>query len=343
MNPVLVNRWRGSTIESRHRGAVSVVNASGHAVLTLGDVQQTVFPRSCIKFLQALTFVKSGAVEHYGLDNRHIALGCASHNGEPQHVNLVNEWLATLGLDMGALECGAELPIHQASAYNLMGEGYAPTRAHHNCSGKHLGMLSVCCHEDLGTENYRLYQHDVQRRWFSDLERFCSVQSVQLPWAYDGCGIPTLAMPLQRLALGMARFADPSKLPTEDQDAVKTVIDAITEHPYLVAGKDRLCTALMKRLAPRVVAKIGAEGCYAASIPERGLGIVMKLDDGNMQAVNVALGAVLSVLGELDSTQFEALEEYIAPQLTNSRGEPIGRMDASSEWQSAIVREQGLL
>jgi len=220
MNPVLVNRWRGSMIESRHRGAVAVVNAAGNAVLTLGDVQQTIFPRSSIKFLQALNFVKSGAVEHYGLDKRHIAMA-------------------------------AELPMHKASAYNLMGEGYAPTRAHHNCSGKHLGMLSTCCHEKLETKNYRLHQHVVQQRWIEDMERFCSIRTARLPWGYDGCGIPTLAMPLQRLALGMARFADPSSLPVGDQEAVSTILDAISEQPYYVAGTERLCTALMERLAPR--------------------------------------------------------------------------------------------
>ena len=343
MNPILVNRWRGSTIESRHRGSVAVVNATGHAVLTLGDVQQPVFPRSSIKFLQALNFVKSGAVEHYGLDNRHIALACASHNGEPTHVDLVNEWLSTLKLDVSYLECGAELPIHQASAYNLMGEGYAPTRAHHNCSGKHLGMLSTCCHEKLGTKNYRLYQHSVQQRWIKDMERFCSVRTEQLPWGYDGCGIPTLAMPLQRLALGMARFADPSELPREDQEAVSKITDAISEQPYYVAGKERLCTALMKQLAPRVVAKIGAEGVYAASIPERGLGIIIKLDDGHMPAVDVVLGAVLYVLGELDDSSFEALQEYVAPTMNNSRGEPVGRMEASSDWRSVTLKEDWLI
>jgi len=343
MNPILVNRWRGANIESRHRGAVAVVNAAGRTVFTLGDVLQPIFPRSCIKFLQALNFVKTGAVEHYGLDNRHIALACASHNGEPTHVDLVNDWLDTLKLDVNHLECGAELPMHQATAYELMSEGHSPTRAHHNCSGKHLGMLTTCCHESIDVKNYRQYHHEVQRRWFEDIERLCSVSSVQMPWASDGCGIPTLALSMQRLALGMARFADPFTLPIEDQDAIRKIIAAVTEHPYLVAGKERLCSALMAELAPRVVAKVGAEGCYAASIPERGLGVVIKLDDGNMRAVNVALGAVLTVLGEMDTAANDKLQRYVKPILTNSRGEEVGRLEASSEWRNVSVREEWLL
>jgi len=322
---------------------VAVVNAAGRTVLTLGDVQQPVFPRSSIKFLQSLNFVKSGALEHYNLDSRHVAMACASHNGEPDHVDIVNDWLSRLNLDLNDLECGAELPSHRATAFELMGDGKAPTRAHHNCSGKHLGMLSTCCHKELGTKNYRLYQHDVQRRWFEDMERFCSVRATSLPWGYDGCGIPSIAMPLHRLALGMARFADPSNLPAEDQDAVEIIGKAVTEHSYLIAGKERLCTALAQQLAPRVLAKVGADGVYAASIPERGLGVVVKVDDGSMKAVNVVLGAVLHLLGEIDEASHEALQRYIAPTLTNSRGEAIGRMEASSEWGTATIREDWLL
>lgn len=343
MNPILVNRWRGATIESRHRGSVAVVNAAGRAVLTLGDVQQPIYPRSSIKYLQALNFVKSGAVEHYGLDGRHIALACASHNGEPVHVDLINEWLDVLGLDKGHLECGAEMPMHQATAYNLMGEGLAPTRAHHNCSGKHLGMLSTCSHAALEVQGYRLHQHPAQQRWIEDLERLCSVRSLQLPWGYDGCGIPTVALPLQRLAYGMARFADPQDLPGEDLDAIETIKNALTEHAYWVAGKDRLCTALMKRLAPRVLVKIGAEGVYTACLPERGLGIAIKIDDGSMPCVNVVLGAVLTVLGELDEPDADALAEYITPVVRNSRGEDVGKVEPSSEWRSISLQQESLL
>jgi len=148
---------------------------------------------------------------------------------------------------------------------------------------------------------------------------------------------------LQRLALGMARFADPSSLPVGDQEAVSTILDAISEQPYYVAGTERLCTALMERLAPRVVAKIGAEGVYAASVPERGLGIVVKLDDGHMPSVNVVLGAVLFALGELDDESYEALREYVAPEVNNSRGEPVGLVEASSEWRSITLKEDRLL
>ena len=332
MNPVLVNVWRGNAIESRHRGAVAVVESGGRLALALGDVQRAVFPRSAIKFLQAIPFVESGAVEHYGLDDRHIALACASHNGEPVHETLVTDWLEHIGCSYDDLECGAELPMHQGTQFELMQAGRGPERTHHNCSGKHLGMLSTCRHRDEAVRNYRLYNHQAQRRWFEVVEAMSNTRVMQSAWGYDGCGIPTLALPLQRIALAMARFGDGANASPARAAVFERIRDAVTAEPYLVAGKERLCTALMEQLAPQVLVKVGAQGVYTAVVPEQGIGIALKIDDGNEMAARVALGAVLQATGAVDTTTAQALEDYLAPSLTNSRGEVIGRAEPSSEW-----------
>lgn len=332
MNPVLVNRWRGNAIESRHRGAVSVLEASGRSVFALGEIEQSVFPRSAIKFLQAIPFVESGAVDALGLDDRHIALACASHNGEPLHADLASDWLERIRCDQDDLECGATLPMHQATQFELMNEGHGPQRVHHNCSGKHLGMLSTCRHLDEQTRNYRLYNHSAQRRWFDVIEALGNTRVAQLPWGYDGCAIPSLALPLQRIALAMARFGDVSRFEGARREAIERIIGAITEHPYLVAGKERLCTDFMQRLAPGILVKVGAEGVYTAVIPEHGLGVAVKIEDGHDGAARVALGAVLTRLGFIDRDDHKALAEYFTPTITNSRGEAIGRIEPSSDW-----------
>ena len=332
MNPVLVNRWRGNAIESRHRGAVAVVDAEGRLVLSLGDVQRGVFPRSAIKFLQAIPFVESGAVERFGLDERHVALACASHNGEPIHAGLARDWLERIGLDQEHLECGAELPMHRATQFELMSEGRGPQRVHHNCSGKHLGLLSVCLAAGEETRDYRRYGHAAQRRWFDVLESVGGTRVMQLPWGYDGCAIPTLALPLQRTALVTARFGQAARFEGARREAIETIHAAITANPYLVAGKERLCTDLMTRLAPRLLVKVGAEGVYAACATEHGLGIALKIDDGSDVAARVALGAVLARLGLLDGDDLAALGEDVLPERTNSRGESVGRAEPSSVW-----------
>src|SRR5918995_6604054 len=138
-NPVLVEAWRGTLAESRHRGAVAVADADGAAVLTLGDVERPIYPRSAIKALQALTLVEAGAADRFGLGEEELALACASHGGEPGHVAAAARMLAAPGLDAGALECGAHWPLHQPSAQALARSGATATAIHNNCSGKHAG------------------------------------------------------------------------------------------------------------------------------------------------------------------------------------------------------------
>ena len=332
MNPALVNIWRGNAIESRHRGAVSVVESSGRLVFALGDVQHQVFPRSAIKFIQAIPLLESGAADHFSLTSQHIALACASHNGETVHVGLAEQWLERINCGEDDLECGAHLPMHQATQFELMAQGRGPQRVHNNCSGKHLGFLSTCRYLGEQVQNYRLYNHPAQQRWFEVLEGMSSSRVVQLPWGYDGCGIPTLALPLQRIALAMARFGDMANANSHRRAAIERIQTAITEHAYLVAGKERLCTALMEALAPKVLVKVGAEGFYVASLPELGLGIAIKMEDGHERGARVALGAVLSKLGVLDGDLALQLGEYIAPSITNTRGEVVGRAEPSSAW-----------
>lgn len=337
MNPVLVNQWRGNAIECRYRGAVCVVEASGKVFSTFGDVQRPVFPRSAIKFIQAIPFVESGAIDAYELDDRHIALSCASHNGEPIHAGLANDWLEKIGCSHDDLECGAELPMHQGTQFELMTQGRGPQRVHHNCSGKHLGFLSTCKVHNDQIHNYRLYNHAAQKRWFDIMEGLSNTRITQLAWGYDGCAVPTIAMPLQRIALALARFGDVSHFGGERRDAVERIHAALAAHPYMVAGKERLCTALMEQLAPSILIKVGAAGVYTAVIPEHRLGIALKIDDGSDAAARVALGAVLNMLGVLPSGQAHTLGEYFMPTLTNSRGESIGRIEPSSEWETATA------
>lgn len=342
MNPVLVNLWRGNAIESRHRGSVAVVRSDGQLVMSMGDVLHPTFPRSAIKFLQAIPFVESGAIEHYSLNDAHVALSCASHNGESVHVEMVSDWLKQIGCDAENLECGADMPMHEATKYELLAQGEGPTRIHHNCSGKHLGLLSTCLHHGEEIKNYRLYSHSANRRWFDVLESMSGARVMQLPWGYDGCGIPCLALPLQRVALAMARFADAAGQSAARTAAITRIQSAVSAHSYLVAGKDRLCTELMQLLAPKVLVKVGAEGCYTACIPEQGLGVALKMDDGHDRGARVALGAVLQTLGVIDANIVVELEEYLKPELTNSRGEPVGRAQSSSEWESVSIKEQQL-
>ena len=330
-NPVLVNRWRGGSVEGRHRGFVAVCNAAGEEILTIGDIDRIHFPRSAIKFIQAIPLVESGAIEHFGLDSRHIALACASHNGEYIHTNLVINWLESIKLEESDLECGAELPLYPEARFELVRSGKAPRRYHHNCSGKHTGILTTIKYLGEQTTDYRLFHHPSQQRWVSVLRELSATDISSLPYGYDGCAMPALAMPGRMLATVMARFGNPVGLTQQRKYAMQSILQAVTDEPYLVAGADRLCSALMSETGRPVLVKTGADGCYVAILTHQGYGISLKIDDGNKEAAEVLLGAVLKHLQAITNEQYDSLGDYFKPDITNSRGDVVGHFEIAGE------------
>jgi L-asparaginase II len=153
-NPVLVEVLRGDLFESRHEGSVAVFDAAGKPVLAIGDIEQPVFPRSAVKAIQALPLVESGAADHYGFGDRELALACASHSGEPEHVALATGMLAKASLEGSALECGAHWPSSQEATVALARSGRMPSALHNNCSGKHSGFLCACRHLRINHPGY---------------------------------------------------------------------------------------------------------------------------------------------------------------------------------------------
>ena len=170
LNPVLVEVTRGNLVESRHSGAVAVVDADGATVLELGDVAAPIFPRSAIKALQALVLVESGGPDRYGFGDEELALACASHGGEPGHVAGVERMLRAVGLDASALACGTHWPLHQPSGQALARAGGMASALHNNCSGKHAGFVCAACAMGTGAGGYVEAAHPVQREVKAALE-----------------------------------------------------------------------------------------------------------------------------------------------------------------------------
>jgi L-asparaginase II len=295
-----------------------------------GDIDREVFPRSAIKPLQALALVESGAAERFAVSERELAVACASHSGEPEHVALVRAWLARLALDPAALECGAHPPLHGPSAQRLAAAGRAPERVHNNCSGKHAGMLTLARHLDAPLAGYSRAEHPVQRLIAEILRDMAGLAALPAP-AIDGCGVPTWPIPLGRLAGALARFACPAALPAGRAEACARVQAAMLAHPQLVAGTDRACAEIMSA-ARDVLVKTGAEGVYAACLPRRRLGVVLKVEDGAGRAAPVALLALLRALGALDAGAAATLAGRMQPELRNHAGVVVGRIEPAVGW-----------
>lgn len=330
VNPVLVETLRGDVIENRHRGAIAVCDAQGRLLHSWGNVEALVYPRSAVKLLQALPLVESGAADHYRLDDSELALACSSHGAEPRHTDTVERWLGRIDLDAESLECGPHAPNHQATADAMLAQHLAYGRQHNNCSGKHSGMLTICRYLGDATQGYIEREHPAQQRWFDSLGQMADTDLRQLPWSYDGCGIPVIAMPLSSIATAFARIAAPDDLPAARCRAIERLAEAIAADPFMVAGSDRLCTRVIQQSGRRTLVKTGADGVYTAALQEKGLGVALKIDDGNGEAAQVAILSILRYLGGLHSDELQQLDDCCRKAIVNTRGVTTGYRQAVS-------------
>ena len=324
INPVLVEVSRGFRVESAHRGAVAVVDADGAAVLALGDTATPVYARSAVKPVQALPMVESGAADRYGFGDREIALACASHGGEPAHVAGVTEMLKRLGLDAGALECGAHWPSHRPSAEALIRTGATASPLHNNCSGKHTGFLCLSCSLDVAHPGYVASRPSGPAEVKAALESLTGASLSEDVCATDGCSVPTWAVPLDALALAFARFATGQGLAPARKKAAARICAACAAEPYYVAGTGRFCTAAMEMFGSQLLVKTGAEGVFCAALPAQGLGIALKCDDGSARAAEVMMASAITRLLPPDAAQRAALERFVRPRLRNWNGIEVG-------------------
>lgn len=337
MSELVIEQLRGPAVESRHRVSAAVVDSEGRLLAYSGYPHLVTFMRSAAKPFQALPLIEDGAAERFAVSSEEIALACASHNSEPHQVELVQAFLQRIGATEADLACGphrplsAELALVDADGATSAGGGSVAGQSVErvprsplasNCSGKHTAMLAVAKHAGWPTAGYHLSDHPVQQRCRSSVARWAEVPESSLAEAVDGCGVVTFALPLSRMALAYARLAASS------EPAALAVTRAMIAHPELVAGKGRLCTALMQRYPGRVLAKIGAEGVYGAALLDRGIGIALKVEDGHNWSAVVALLVVLETLG-LDPPPRENLAQFARIPLRNTRGEIVGSLQPS--------------
>ena len=289
----LVALRRGALVESVHRGRVTVSDPEGGIVEALGDPEGYVYARSSAKPFQALPLVLSGAAETFGLTSEELAVACASHNGEAQHLSAVRSILGKVGLSEKDLQNGAHPPLYAPAAMKLVRQGEEPGLVHGNCSGKHAGMLAVCVHEGWATNGYRNPDHPLQSWILEIMGRVCGVETDEILLGGDGCGVPSFGMPLRSIATGFARLATGS-LPGDLAAAAERVRGAMREHPYMVGGTERFDTAVMGGTG--LVCKSGAEIVFGAGSPD-GWGLALKVSDGGARALRPAALAALSRRG----------------------------------------------
>jgi L-asparaginase II len=314
----LVETTRGPFVESRHCGHAVIARASGEIVETWGDPAKIVLPRSSAKMLQALPLLESGAGAH--LSTEQLALACASHSAEEMHVTRVASWLADLGLDEHALCCGPKPSLDEERRHQMIRDGQPYTRLHSDCSGKHAGFLTLTKH--LGADaHYVDPDHPVQRAVKSTIEEMAGEDSPG--FGIDGCAAPNFAVTLKGMATAMARFATMGRASSSRDKACVALREAMMRHPELVSGSRRSCNDLMRAAKGRAAVKSGAEGFYVAILPEAGLGIALKIEDGASRASGAAMAALLIRLGAIEADA-AGMTAYLDAPVLNFNKQRVG-------------------
>ncbi|OQY30589.1 MAG: hypothetical protein B6I38_07170 [Anaerolineaceae bacterium 4572_5.1] len=315
----ILNLTRGTTVESLHYGAATVVDSSGRLLASVGNPYLVTFLRSAAKPFQLLPFIERGGARRFGLLPREISQMCASHAGADMHAEAVRGILTKIGINESYLQCGVHPPIDKATAERLLLEGKEPTPIRHNCSGKHTGMLAHAKMRDMPLETYLDTEHPLQKEILTVFAEMCAIPSAEIRLGIDGCSAPNFAIPLYNAALGFARLCDPHDLSENRAQACETITSAMMTHPEMVSGYGRFDTRLMQVGGGKIIVKGGAEGyqCVglmpgATGASSPGVGIALKISDGDAKG-RVRPAVILEILrqlGVLNEAQMADLAEF---------------------------------
>ena len=328
---------RGDTVESIHHAAVAIVDVSGRLIASLGNPQVVTYMRSTAKPLQSLPLLESGAPAQFNLSEKEIALVCASHTGTDMHVRVAQGILKKIGLSESDLKCGTHPPFDRAKADELVRSGQEPTPIRHNCSGKHAGMLAYARHMNYPVGSYLEMSSPVQKEIISAVTEMTGVTPSM---GVDGCSAPNFALPLQAAAWAYAKLANPASLPPERAAACGTAVQAMINHPELVAGEGRFDTHVMRAGRGQLVSKGGAEGFQGIGIfpgvlgPDAlAYGVAIKIADGAYVHRSVSIIA-LSVLHQIgirieQKDQDQELEPFQTYRVHNCRSLQVGEVRAN--------------
>jgi len=337
---ILAQVIRGETVESIHRGHLTVLDGDGNVHAAFGDPETVTFFRSSCKAFQAIPLLTSGAAGAFGFSEDEIAMVCASHSGEKIHVEIVSRMLAKIGLSESDLRCGVHMPFYVREAERMHRNGEYPTQLHNNCSGKHVGMLALSRHVGADIRTYEQLENPVQQMILETISVFAQVPAAEIKIGIDGCSVPNFALPVSAMAKSFVDLVSPPKSFDETLRAASNrIVSAMTSFPELIGGTERLDTLIMQAAPGKIISKVGADGVWLCGVlPDekwpKGLGIALKIEDGDdKRARPVVAVEILRKLGILSN---DDLPEISPMLIKNRRGDGVGRVEASKNLLKSI-------
>jgi len=328
MGELLIEVTRGGVTESMHRGHIVVADGNGCVITGLGNPDRFTYFRSAAKPIILVAVLSTGIADKFSLEPNEIAIMASSHSGQPEHIKTLKSIINKLGISQETLQCGIHAPLHKESEVNLYLSGKTPSTMHCNCSGKHLGILAASIALGMPPEDYYSPGHPIQKRILEIVSHFCRIPPEDIKIAIDGCGLPVYGVPLRNIACAYANLADKSFMEGRYSEFQDMLIEAMVSYPWFVGGDDRLDTVLLKNFGDRLISKTGAEGLHCTGFLGRGTGTALKIDDGNIRAVDPAAIELLHQLGVIRENELDRVKKHRKPAVINHRKEVVGEVRA---------------
>ncbi|HHY64922.1 MAG TPA: asparaginase [Clostridiaceae bacterium] len=322
--PQLAVRTRSGRVESLHDGYICVSDPDRNIVYSIGSPDISCFLRSAGKPIYAVALVDSGAMEKFGLTFRDLAMFCSSHQGRAYQRRIILSILKKIGCTERDLDCGHKYPEDREVRDALIMLCKRPTPIFSNCSGKHTGFLALCKYYGYPVKGYVRPEHPVNLLMLKTMTRLLECDESRIITGTDGCSLPTYMLTIRDIAWLYARLACGHGSGHTYDDCLGIIRDAIIQYPDVFRGKGTFCTELIRHTKGRVIGKLGAEGLYCMAIPEKQLGVCIKMSDGHPWSSFAVAARVLEELEVLDADTFRKLEKWTLPHIQNDKGEDVG-------------------
>jgi len=326
MNKIETYVTRNKIIESIHESKCVVKDCNYKTIFSTNNDGDLIYPRSAIKIFQAIPFINSKAYKKYNFSEKQIAISCASHYGEVEHLKVLSDWLVKIKIDKKILQCGVHNPLNLESSNKLLLKGFKPHQLHNNCSGKHLGMLSGCLMNNMNLKDYVNFNHPYQKLIRKSLEFFteCKIKNIQV--GIDGCSAPQYAFPLNNISISMVNLIKHFNENYKYSKEVKILLNAIAKYPHLTGSKIKYDTQLMKVTKGKMFSKWGAEGVLLFAHKEKKVGGVIKVKDGNQRALPSVANEIFKKLSLLNKDENKALSIWSNQELMNHAKIKVGEI-----------------